>query len=254
MKAGTAMVPPDVAPGGPDRIGGMGMRAFALDGFGERGSVREVETPEPQEGQVLVRIRAASLNAFDVAVVNGSVKDYMEHRFPLIPGLDLSGVVEALGPGVDDVTVGEEVYGVSQKNFQGEGTFAQLVTTPAEAVSPKPASVDHAGASTLPVAALTAMSAADAADPLQGQVVLVVGSTGGVGSFTTQLLANRGSHVVAVARSENADYARSLGASDTVDYTAGDLLESVRAHYRVGVDAVIDHTGDAVLVSSLAEL
>lgn len=85
------------------------MRAFAVGAFGERGSVRELPTPQPGEGEVLVRLKAASLNAFDSAVVQGYAKDYMEHRFPLIPGTDASGVIEAVGSNVDGVAVGDEV-------------------------------------------------------------------------------------------------------------------------------------------------
>jgi NADPH:quinone reductase-like Zn-dependent oxidoreductase len=114
--------------------------------------------------------------------------------------------------------------------------------------------VDHVGAATLPLAGLTALSAVEATDPREGQVVLVTGATGGVGSFATQLLAKRGARVLAVAREENADYARSLGADDTVDYTKGDLADLVRARYPEGVDALVDTTGDAELVARLVEL
>ena len=230
------------------------MRAFAVDAFGERGSVHELPTPQPGEGEVLVRVKAASLNAFDWVVVQGYAKDYMEHRFPLTPGIDASGVIEAVGPNVGGVAVGDEVYGVSDKPFQGAGSLAQFLVTPATAVSPKPGTVDHVGAATLPVAALTALSAVEAVYPREGQVVLVTGATGGVGSFATQLLANRGARVLAVAREENADYARSLGADDTVDYTKGDLGDLVLARYPDGVDAVVDHTGDADLVAKLVDL
>jgi NADPH2:quinone reductase len=230
------------------------MRAFAVDAFGERGSMHELPTPQPSEGDVLVRVKAASVNAFDSVVVQGYAKDYLEHRFPLTPGTDASGVIEAVGPNVAGVAVGDEVYGVSDKPFQGSGSFAQFLVTPATAVSPKPGTVDHVGAATLPLAALTALSAVEAVDPREDQVVLVTGATGGVGSFATQLLANRGARVLAVAREENAGYARSLGADDTVDYTKGDLAELVRARYPDGVDGVVDNTGDADLVTKLVEL
>ena len=121
------------------------MRAYAIDGFGEPGSVRELETPEPQEGEVLVRMRAAGVNAFDVAVVTGWAKDYMEHRFPLIPGLDGSGEVAALGAGVDGLNPGEAVFGIAQKGFQGEGTFAEFQTFPAAGLAAKPGRIDDAG-------------------------------------------------------------------------------------------------------------
>src|SRR6266542_23768 len=226
------------------------MRAFAVDAFGERGSVHELPTPQPGEGEVLVRVKAASLNAFDWVVVQGYAKDYMEHRFPLTPGIDASGVIEAVGQNVGGVAVGDEVYGVSDKPFQGAGSLAQFLVTPATAVSPKPGTVDHVGAATLPVAALTALSAVEAVYPREGQVVLVTGATGGVGSFATQLLANRGARVLAVAREENADYARSLGADDTVDYTKGDLADLVPARYP---DGVVVSVAGAVEVAAVGQ-
>jgi NADPH2:quinone reductase len=235
-------------------IGGQAMRAFAIDRFGEPGSVREVPTPQPGEGEVLVRVKAASLNAFDWVVVQGYAKDYMEHRFPLTPGTDASGVIEAVGANVDGFAVGDDVYGAAEKPFQGAGSLAEFLVTPASAVTPKPATVDHVSAATLPVAGLTALSATEATAAHEGQVVVVTGSTGGVGSFATQLLEKRGARVLAVAREENADYARSLGADDTVDYTKGALAELVRARYPEGVDAVVDTTGDGELVGGLAEL
>jgi NADPH:quinone reductase len=230
------------------------MRAFAIDEFGKPGSVREVETPKPQEGEVLLRVRAAGVNAFDVAVVNGFVKDYMEHRFPLIPGLDGSGEVASLGAGVDTFTVGDEVFGIAQKPYQGAGTYAEFVTMPAAGVTAKLSFLDHVGAAALPTPALTAVAAVEAIDTREEHVVLVIGATGGVGSYATQLLANRGARVLAVARGEYEDYARSLGASDVVDYTTGDLVEQVRSKAPNGLDAIIDLSGNAEAVAGLLEL
>lgn len=231
------------------------MRAFVIDQFGKPGSLREeVETPKPGDGEVLLRVRAAGVNAFDVAVVNGFAKDYMEHRFPLIPGLDGSGEVAALGAGGTALSVGQDVYGIAQKPYQGAGTYAQFQTFPAEGVTPKPPSVDHISAAALPTPALTALSAVETVDPHEGQVVLIIGATGGVGSYATQLVANRGSRVLAVARGEYADYALSLGASDPIDYTSGDLADQVRTRASAGLDAIIDLSGDADAVGSLLDL
>lgn len=216
------------------------MRAFALESLGEPGSVRDLPDPEPKDGEVLVRIRAAGVNVFDAWVVLGAMKDAMEHRFPLVPGVEASGVVEATGAGVTAFTPGDEVYGVSVKPFLGEGTFAQLATFDAGGLSPKPRSVAHASAAALPHTALTALTVIDEIEPREGQVVLVVGATGGVGSSVTQLAASRGAKVIAVASAERADYARELGASETIDYTKGDLRDLVRAAHPGGVDALVD--------------
>jgi NADPH:quinone reductase-like Zn-dependent oxidoreductase len=229
------------------------MRAYAIDEFGKPGSIREVETPKPGEGEVLLRVRAAGVNAFDVVVVNGFAKDYMEHRFPQIPGLDGSGEVASLGPGVEGVSVGDEVFGNAQKPYQGAGTYGEFVSLSATSVTAKPSFLDHVGAAAMPLAGLTAVSAVEAVDPGESNVVLVIGATGGVGSYATQLLANRGARVLAVARAEYADYALSLGASEAIDYTTGDLAEQVRTRAAEGLDAVIDLSGNKDVVSSLLD-
>jgi NADPH:quinone reductase-like Zn-dependent oxidoreductase len=228
------------------------MRGFALKSFGEEGSVMELPDPVPQEGQVLVRIKAAGVNVFDPWVVLGAMKDAMEHRFPLVPGVEASGVVEDLGSGVSGLAKGDEVYGVSVKPFLGEGTFAELATFAPDGLSAKPASVDHLEAAGLPHTGLTALTAMDEIEPRDGQVVLVVGATGGVGSSFTQLAAAAGARMIAVASAERADYARELGASETIDYAKGDLLELVRSSQPDGVDALVDLYSDGPALARLS--
>src|SRR5437870_9030825 len=107
------------------------MKAYAVDEFGKPGSVREVPNPEPGEGEVRVNVGAASINPFDAAVVNGYVKDYMEHRFPVIPCGDLAGTVDAVGPGVTELSVGDRVFGTNGKQYVGEGTLAEYAVATA---------------------------------------------------------------------------------------------------------------------------
>ena len=97
------------------------MRAFAFEELGGPGSIVEVPVPDPAEGQVRIRVAAAGLNPFDNAVVQGYLKDQMEHRFPLIPSADASGTVEALGDGVTDLSIGDEVFGSVGKMYPGRG-------------------------------------------------------------------------------------------------------------------------------------
>src|SRR4051794_39895378 len=101
------------------------MRAFAIDAFGEPGSVREVPREEPQAGQVRVRVISAGLNPVDWKTGLGYLKDWFEHRFPLILGQDVSGVVEAVGPGVSDFAIGDAVFGGHGQPVMGRGTFAE---------------------------------------------------------------------------------------------------------------------------------
>jgi NADPH:quinone reductase len=229
------------------------MKAFAIDGFGEQGSVRDLPVPEPAKGQLRLRVGTAGLNPFDVAVVQGYVKDHMEHRFPLVPGMDASGIVDAVGEGVEGHTVGDEVFGSVGKGYLGEGTLAEFTTVAAGTVTHKPSSFDHTVAAAIPTAGVTALNMADTLVLSNGQTVVVIGATGGVGSYFVQLAARRGARVVAVCRGENADYARGLGAVDVIDYSAGDVADAVRSRYPDGIDAVADMHGDAEQLAELGE-
>jgi NADPH2:quinone reductase len=229
------------------------MKALALDGFGEQGSVRDLPVPEPVEGQLRLRVAAAGLKPFDAAVVQGYLKDQMEHRFPLVPGMDGSGTVDALGEGVEGYAIGDEVFGSVGKAYLGEGTLAEFATVSAGTVAHKPSSFDHTVAAAIPTAGVTALNMADALGLSEGQTVVAVGATGGVGSYFVQVAARRGARVVAVCSGENADYARGLGAIDVIDHSAGDVVDAVRSRYPDGIDAVADMHGDSERLTRLAE-
>jgi len=229
------------------------MKAFAIDEFGQPGSLHDVPAPEPADGQVRVRAAAAGLNPFDNSVVQGYLKDRMEHRFPLVPGTDGSGTVDAIGSGVSAWAVGDEVFGSVGKGYLGEGTLAEFVTMSAGTVARQPSTVEHATAAAIPTAGVTALIMADALALGERQIVVAVGATGGVGSYLVQLAARRGARVVAVCSGENADYARRLGAADVVDYRTGDIAEAVRSKYPDGIDAIADMHGDKEGLARLAE-
>jgi NADPH2:quinone reductase len=229
------------------------MKAFAIEEFAGPGSEHELPVPGPGEGQLRVRVVVAGLNPFDNAVVQGYLKDMMEHRFPLVPGMDASGTVDALGDGVDGWTVGDDVFGSVGKPTLGEGTMAEFVAMSAGTVSPKPSSLDHTVAAAIPTAGVTALIMVDALELSEGNTVVAVGATGGVGSYLIQIAARRGARVVAVCREENADYARRLGAVDVIDYAAGDLVEVVRSRFPDGIDAIADMHGDRDVLVGLAD-
>ena len=177
----------------------------------------------------------------------------MEHRYPLVLGMDASGTVDALGEGVEAWSVGDEVFGSVGKTYLGEGTLAGFVTMSVGTVARKPDPVSHEAAAAVPVAGVTALIMADALHLSGGRTVVAVGATGGVGSYFVQLAARRGARVVAVCSGPNADYARRLGAADVIDYTAGDVREAVRTLLPEGVDAVADMLGHADGLAQLAE-
>jgi NADPH:quinone reductase-like Zn-dependent oxidoreductase len=230
------------------------MRAFAIDAFGEPGTIREVPVPEPGEGEVLVGVMAAGVNQTDVAVMAGMLADYMEHRFPLVPGVDASGVIERVGPGVDGFHVGDEVYGFVQKPVMGVGTFAEHVALPVGGIVRKPSSISHVQASVIAHAALTAAAAVQDAGLRPGDIVALLGATGGVGSYATQFASEQGAIVIAVTKGDYGDYARSMGAADVIDYTAVDAVQTIREGYPDGIDAVIDLAGIPALYAGVSEL
>ena len=230
------------------------MRAFAIDEFGQVGSIRELPEPVPGDGEVLVQVRAAGVSTTDIAVMAGMLKDYLEHKFPLVPGIDVSGVVERVGPGADGFREGDEVYGFVQRPVMGLGTWAERVALPVGGIKRKPASLSHEQAAVIAHGALTAAAAMDAAAAGPGDRLALLGATGGVGSYATQLAAKAGVHVIGVTRGDYADYAHSLGAEDVIDYTATEPVEAVRERYPDGIDALIDLVGIPELSSGFADL
>jgi NADPH:quinone reductase-like Zn-dependent oxidoreductase len=217
------------------------VRAFALDEFGASGSIREVPVRAPGEGEMVIRVHAAGVNPYDLGVVGGHLQSMMEHRFPLVPGIDAAGVVEEVGPGVTRFKVGDAVFGQFLKPHAGEGVFAEAVVVPAEGiVAHKPASIDFAQAAALGTPVLAAREAINALAPKQEDTVLVVGAAGGVGSYAIQLLARQGVRVIATGRPGQEEYLRGLGATEVIDFTSQDVTDAVKAEYPEGIDGLID--------------
>ena len=216
------------------------MRAIAEKQFGGPVALIDLPTPEIGAGEVLIRVRAAGVNPFDWKVADGELKDVLEHRFPLILGFDAAGVVERVGADVTELAEGDEVYGYLFKPAIGGGAYAEYVTAPVAIVAKKPESLRFTEAAALPVPGLAAMDLVDAVDPREGETVLIVGATGGVGSYALQLATRRGARVIATARQANEAYARELGAAETVDHTRSDLLNAVTITHPHGIDAIID--------------
>jgi NADPH:quinone reductase-like Zn-dependent oxidoreductase len=229
------------------------MRAVSLARVPGSIEVTETDRPDPQAGELLVKVEASSINGFDLSTAAGYLQGMMEHRFPLIPGKDFAGTVEALGAGVTGFAVGDRVFGVVTKPYLGTGSLAQYVAVPAAigvAHRPEAVSVRDAGALGLAGTAAAA-DALDALGPLRGTTVLVSGATGGVGALAVQLAAARGARVIATAKPGlEADFVRGLGAGDVVDYT-GDLPAQVRALRPHGVDAVVHLAGDGAALAGL---
>ncbi len=222
------------------------MRAVVLSEFGATAEPTDVPIPEPDAGEVRVRVHASSVNGFDVAVANSYLNGMMEHRFPVVIGKDFAGTVDAVGPDVTGYEVGDRVFGVVTKPYLGDGGFAEYVTVAtAVGIAKLPASIEFAAGGVLGLAGVAAISAVDTANIQPGQLVLIAGATGGVGNQAVQLAAQAGGTVIATAASaEEKRLVTDLGAAETIDYNEP-IAPAVRENYPDGVDVVLHFAGDA---------
>jgi NADPH:quinone reductase-like Zn-dependent oxidoreductase len=217
------------------------MRAWNVPEAGAKPRLSDLPVPEVTEGTVLVKVTAAGLNALDNGLASGMMAQMIPHEYPLVLGRDVAGTVEATAPGVSHVGPGDEVIGhVLLAPPVRLGTLGEYALLPAAAVAAKPTGLSSETAAAIPLAGAAALAAVDAVDPKPGQVVLVVGASGGVGSYAVQLLAARGATVVATGTQDDTERLKDLGATTVVDYTTADVTGQVRARYPEGVDALID--------------
>ncbi|MBF6449956.1 zinc-binding dehydrogenase [Nocardia elegans] len=219
------------------------MRAAVLREFGgpEALTVRDVDTPRPGPGEVLVRVRASSANPVDGIIRRGLANPNL--ALPAVIGSDVAGEVEQVGDGVTDVAVGDAVYYTSEL-ASGGGAYAQYHVAAASIVAPKPTSLSFAEAAAIPLAGGTAWEAIVRRLGVRpGQTVLVHGGSGGVGTFAVQFARAAGASVLATAGADHQQLLRDLGATP-IDYKSEDFVEVARTHTDgTGVDAVLDTVG-----------
>ncbi len=198
----------------------------------------EAAVPPLAPGEVLVRVHASGVTPSELDWPSTWLHhDGTPRTPPIIPGHEVAGVVEAVEPAAEGVSVGDEVYGLI--DFRRDGADAEYVAAPATALAPKPATLTFAEAATAPLSALTAWQALfDQGDLQVGQRVLIHGGAGGVGSFAVQLARWRGAHVVATASARDAELVRDLGAADVIDYRARRFEDAVS-----DMDLVFDTVG-----------
>ena len=206
----------------------------------------EVADPVAGPGQVLVDVHAASVNGADWKVRAGSYAPIS--KFPYVPGRDFSGVVAALGPGVDDLHVGEPVFGVVEQ--VADGCYAERVAIRSAIVARKPESLSHVDAAALALIGLTALvSVEDTLKLKRGETILIQGGAGGVAGIAVQLAKHIGARVITTASPANHEYVRGLGADRIIDYTKEDFVKLAS-----GCDAVFDTVGGDVADRSFAAL
>ncbi|MEV5727131.1 MULTISPECIES: NADP-dependent oxidoreductase [Streptomyces] len=225
------------------------MRAVVVEQWGGPETLveREVERPEPGLNEVLVRVHAAGVNPVDWKTrASGALIEW--GAVPAV-GWDVSGTIEAVGPGVGIHRPGDEVFGMPLFPRQAGG-YAEYVVAPARHFAPKPAGLTHVDAAALPLAALTAWQAlVDVADVRPGQRVLVHAAAGGVGHFAVQIAKARGAHVIGTASAAKHDLVRELGADEVIDYRAVRFEDAVS-----DVDVVLDGLGGETAERSLKAL
>ncbi|MFF6887916.1 NADP-dependent oxidoreductase [Streptomyces sp. NPDC012421] len=225
------------------------MRAVVVEQWGgpENLVERETERPEPGLNEVLVRVHAAGVNPVDWKTrASGALIEW--GAVPAV-GWDVSGTVEAVGPGVGMFRPGDEVFGMPLFPRQAGG-YSEYVVAPARHLAPKPATLTHVEAAALPLAALTAWQAlVDTADVRPGERVLVHAAAGGVGHFAVQIAKARGAYVIGTASAAKHDLVRELGADEVIDYREARFEDVV-----TDVDVVLDGLGGETARRSLTVL
>ena len=226
------------------------MRAAVYEQYGGADvlGVREHDDPPVGPDTVLVRTRATSVNPVDWKIREGYLRGAFPHHLPIVPGWDVAGVVEAVGPAVvTGLEVGDEVYGYVRRDDVCWGTAAELVPAPQRTVTRKPRSLSFEEAAAVPLAGLTAYQAlVEALEVQEGERVLVHAASGGVGRFAVQIAVARGATVVGTASARNHDALLALGATEVVDYAQG----PVSAQLSAPVDAVLDLVGGDALADA----
>jgi NADPH2:quinone reductase len=212
------------------------MKAFALES--SEGPARTIDIPKPEVGEAgaLIAVKAASVNGIDVYQATGALAGMIEHAFPTVVGRDFAGVVESVGPGFRGFAVGNEVLGfIPTIPPLKRGTFAEYIGVgPALVLARKPAGLGFRQAAALPLAGSAALDLLEAVAAKNDDVVLIVGATGGVGSFAVQLAAQRGLTVIATALPDQREYVRQLGAAETRTPLVSNVDRQGRQSSRVG--------------------
>ncbi len=229
------------------------MKALVSTGYQPLDQVTVVDLPTPSAGpgEVVLKVAAAALNPLDLALITGTMKDFYPVEHPLVIGMDAAGTVAEVGPGVTGYAPGDEVVAFTAT----AGAVAEYtVAVAGPRLARRPAALDAATAAALPESGMTAVCLLRAAGLRAGETVLVIGATGGIGLYAVQLAGDLGARVIATATAPDAEYVRGLGATDTVDYRDGDVVEQTLRRVSGGVDVVVDliNRGDDLTATARA--
>ena len=222
------------------------MKAVRVHAFGgvEVLQFEDAPRPQPAADEVLIRVIAAGVNPVEAKIRSGMFARMMSGKLPFIPGLDVAGVIDAMGENATKFKTGDPVYGCL--NVQRQGGYAEFAIAKEDEISLKPKNLSFEAAAAVPVAGATAWQAlVEIAKLNNGQTVLIHGGSGGVGSFAVQVAKARGAKVIATASARNQEFLRELGADQTIDYTATRFEDAVK-----DVDVVLDPIGGETLQRS----
>ena len=229
------------------------MRAISYESYGNDEVLRESELPTPKvgPGQVRIRVTRAAVNPVDWKVMSGGLDPLMDAHFPVIPGWDVAGVVDEVGPDTPEFAPGDRVASYARKDVVSAGTFAEYVSVRADDVAAVPGGVGDDVAAALPLTGLTALRVLETLAVTKGETLLVHAASGGVGYLACQLAVAAGARVIGTASPANHSKLEAIG---VVPVAHGDgLAERLREAAPEGVDAVADLVG-GVLDVSLAVL
>jgi len=228
------------------------MKAAQINSYGGPEVMRAVDgAPKPMaaEGRVLVEVRAAAINPFDLKVVEGAVQHMAKLKFPAILGGDFAGVVAETGLGIRSFEIGQAVYGQAGA-LSGQGSFAEFTPVKADSLALKPTKLDFTQAAALPLVSVSAYQALVEHMGLQaGQKILIHGGAGGIGSMAIQLAKHLGAYVATTAAASKTEFVKSLGADEAIDYKQQDFSELLKDY-----DAVFDTIGGETNRKSYAVL
>jgi len=215
------------------------MKAAQIAQYGENAiQVMEVEKPTLDTGRVLVEVRAASINPFDVKLAEGFYGDSLGLTLPATLGSDVAGVVAEVGHDVTGFEVGQSVFGMANAGG-GQGSIAEFTPVKASQLAAKPQTADFVAAAALPLTGVSAYQAlVDHMDLQAGQKILIHGGAGGIGSLAIQIAKNIGAYVATTAAAEDAEFVRQLGADEAIDYKTQDFSQLLHEY-----DAVFDAVG-----------
>lgn len=229
------------------------MRAIAIEEFGAPDKLRSVTLPRPRpgRGEVLIRVVAAGVNPVDWKICRGMLAEILPHRFPLVPGWDVAGVVEEMGEGCQRLRKGDRVWAYARKPKVQWGCYAEYVALPEASVGLMPSKLLFEEAAAVPLAALTAWQCLFSLRALEpGATLLVHAAAGGVGHLAVQLAKRAGAVVFGTCGPEKQAFVLAQGADAVIDYVNQSFGDVVRTRRPDGCDVILDCVGGETLAAS----